>query len=176
MTGPKFTTPASGVRAKTERTIRAETEEADRLDRLHGGREDEDTPVGSPALARIGERTKSLTTSASDIQTRVGRLEGDVANVRVDIAALSTEVSGLDGKLEVLVTESQHTRREREEREKRAELRAEADANRQAEAAKAELAFRRDRMLKIIAIVVPTIAALGALVAAIVSAYNSSGA
>lgn len=62
----------------------------------------------------------------------------------------------LDGKVDLLVTESMHTRREREEREKRAETRADL-----------ELAFRRERLVKVL---VPLVAVLTTLAAALAAA------
>ncbi len=134
---------------------------------LHGGREDEDTPVDMPAAAmmlRVSERTKTISTTSVNIQNRVSILERDVADVRVQLTGLTASTANLDGKVDTLVEEAKASREERLERERRAEKRAET-----------ELAFRRERTIKVIAIVVPTIAAIGALIAGIISAYNSSG-
>jgi hypothetical protein len=115
-------------------------------------------------LARVSERTKGITDHTSDIRLRVGHLEKGLGETRVELAAVGTQVVALDSKVDVLVEEAKESRRERLEREQRAEKRA-------AE----ELAFRRERTMKLFAIIVPTIAAIGALVAGIISAVNSSG-
>lgn len=135
---------------------RSETQaERDRLLEMHEV-EDEDTPIHSPAMAKISERTKSITTSTTSIDRRVGNLEKGQSDARVELAAVGLKVVALDSKVDVLVEESQHTRREREEREKRAETRADA-----------ELQFRRDRLNKIL---VPLVAVLTTLAAALAAA------
>lgn len=149
-TGAKTLTPAHGVPQRTSQ-----------------GEFDGDTPIDAPpsvVLARIGERTRGISVSANDIQSRMLVLERSVADMRVDVVSLGTAYGTLDGKVDTLVEEAKASREERLERERRAEKRAET-----------ELAFRRERMIKVVAIVVPTIAAVGALIAGIISAYNSSG-
>lgn len=147
-------TPPVGVRAQTARDHRDP----------EFSRSEDDTPVGMLALPAMNARTKAISATTDDIRGRVGQLESGLSDARVRITELAAGVANLDGKLDVLVEESKHSRHEREEREKRAENRAAA-----------ELAFRRDRSIKIIAIVVPTLTALGGLIAAVIAAYNSSG-
>lgn len=122
----------------------------------HRQADEEDTPVGSAALARIGERTKAISTCSASIDIRVGNLETASTQQRVQLAQVATQVVALDGKVDLLVTESMHTRREREEREKRAETRADL-----------ELAFRRERLVKVL---VPLVAVLTTLAAALAAA------
>lgn len=158
--GPHFPSPASGVRARTSR------EEDRRSAAIAAARiEEESTPVNMPVprlVERINERTKASSITTDSISRRVEALETGLADARVDIAHVATELGGLDSKVDVLVEEAVHTRREREEREKRAENRADE-----------ELRFRRERAFKIIAIVVPTLTALGALIAGIIAATRS---
>lgn len=122
------------------------------LDRRDG--HDRPTPVG---MAVVNERTRGISNDTLDIRTRVSSVEGELSRQGIVLAVLDT-------KVDIVVDESKASRLERIEREKRAETRAES-----------ELAFRRERSFKVIAIVVPTLMALGALVAGIISAYNSSG-
>lgn len=164
MADDKRRTPHQGVIIERGRGVdpTVESERARSRERLYGGREGEDTPVDTPVplqLVRIGERTKSITTNTDDIVRRVGHLETGLGDTRVELAAVATQVVALDSKVDVLVEEAQHTRREREEREKRAETRAEA-----------ELERRSKRNLSIVAIVVPTVAAIGAAIAGIIAA------
>jgi hypothetical protein len=169
--GPKFPTPASGVRPVRAGTVSRERAEADaelealaRIDRNRAAAFDEDTPVNMPLPAiaqRINERTKTITTSTGDIQNRVGKLEGGLSDARTEIGHVAMQVVSLDAKVDVLVEESKESRRERLDRERAAEKRAEA-----------ELAFRRERALKIIGIVVPLVAALGTLFAGLAGAFK----
>lgn len=124
--------------------------------------EEETTPVNMPVpqlALRISDRTKHISGTTDSIARRVEALEGGLADVRVDVAHVGAQVVGLDNKVDVLVEEAKESRRERQERERRHENRADE-----------ELKFRRDRALKVIAIVVPTLTALGALIAGIIAA------
>ncbi len=125
---------------------------------LEATRERSETPVG---MQVIGDRTKSITSDTMDIRQRLHVVEREQLEQTRQLAVMNGQMIHLDTKVDLLVDESKQTRRERENREARIDKRAET-----------ELAFRRDRSLKIIAIVVPTIAAVGALIATIISAVT----
>lgn len=132
------------------------------VDPMH--KPNDDTPVNTPipiSMAKIGERTKNTSTTVDDIRGRMVTLETGHADTRVRLEGLATQVVSLDTKVDVLVEESRESRRERLERERAAEVRATA-----------ELAFRRERTLKIIGILVPLIAALGTLIAGLAGAFR----
>lgn len=180
----KHLTPPAGSPARASSQA-----ERERLDRLHGGRgDDKDTPVDMqiPAemmISRIDERTRGNSTSTIDIQTRVGKLENTVGD-------LKTKVEVVDSKLDLLVDESKESRRERQareaaavaaqvardEREERERIR-EADAEgkreeRAAEQKKAELAFRNQRWIDFFKIIAPIAAALAMIIAALAGAFK----
>lgn len=134
--------------------------------------EDEDkTPVDMPMpalIARTDQRTKQISATGLDVHDRVVQLErghhemrSELVEVRRDLGELSTGVVVVNTKLDLLVEESKESRRERLEREKRAEMRAEL-----------ELKFKRERALKIIGIIVPLVAALGTLFAGLAGAFR----
>jgi hypothetical protein len=145
-------------RAKTPPLGSPSGEIRKQLDASAAARERSETPVG---MQVIGDRTKSITADTIDIRQRLHVVEREQLEQTRVLAALGGQMIHLDTKVDLLVDESKQTRRERESREARADKRAET-----------ELAFRRDRALKIIAIVVPTIAAVGALIATIVSSVG----
>lgn len=155
----RYPSPALGTRIPTERERASELERRTR-------RDEESTPVNMPIpqlTQKISDRTKAITATTDSINRRVGDLEKGQAELQIDVVRLDERVIGLDGKVDELVIEARETRREREEREENRD-------KRRAEAADKELAFRRERTFKIIAIIIPTLTALGALVAGIVAA------
>lgn len=167
--GGRIPTPAGGVRAPSSTAGLAEKYETEderraRIARVRGGRDAEDTPVDMPApaqLLRISDRTKAITSSTDDIAKRVHHLEVSTAKIEGEVKLIGQQFANVDGKLDALVEEAKASRDERLERERRAETRAEA-----------ELAFRRERTFKIIAIVVPTITAIGTLIAGLAGAFS----
>ena len=200
---PTFTTPASGVRAITERQKRddiAAAAERDRIDRLRGGRYDEDTPVDMPIpiqLAKQSERARATQNTTTDIQVRVGHLETglhearkEIANglsdsrreigfVAMQIVEVEGKVDGLSGNVLLLVEESKAARAERQAREVALELRAAAElaakerqAERDAVLAKTEIEFHRQRWIDIVKIVSPIVAAIGVILAALAGAFK----
>ena len=161
--GKRYPTPASGVRAITERSVREQAEAARRFaeDLVEV---DEETPINMPIpmqLARQRERAKAVSATTTDIQIRVGKLEEGLSDARVEIGYVAQQVSSLDGNVELLVEEAKESRRERQTREAAADRRAEL-----------EIAYRRDRMLKILTIVTPTLVALGGIIAGIAGAFK----
>jgi hypothetical protein len=149
-------------RTKTPPAGSSTAEIREHLDRADAARAaSEVTPVG---MTVIGERTKNISTSTVDIQLRLTNVESRLGDHSTILADQSRDLAVITTKMDIVAKESEASRNERIEREKRAETRAEA-----------ELAFRRERTLKIIAVVVPTLVALGGLIAGVIAAINSSG-
>lgn len=112
-------------------------------------------------LERAAGYAREARTTSVDIQRRVGELERSATETRVDIGRLATQVVSLDTKVDLLVEESKESRRERQERERAAETHA-----------REELAFRRERAIKFLTILVPLCAAIGTLIAGLAGAFK----
>jgi len=191
--GPRYTTPASGVRARTEPgvvraalVIEGRGLEAPRRER---NPDRDDTPVDIPLqdiANRISARTKSVEGNTLDTLTRVGRLEGGLSDSRKEVGYIAMQivevegkVDGLSSNVELLVEESKEARKERIAREAAIEARAAAELaarERQAErddlAAKEDRAFRRQRWIDMMKIFGPIIAALATIIAGLAGAFR----
>lgn len=140
-------TPPEKVRAQTAIPVAIEREDT--------------LPMGIDPIAVIARRSKSQSVSMADIQPRVHRLEADVADCRVDVADVRARIESLDGKVDTLVAgaaaDREAVRLERHEREERALRRDLAAGER-----------RKIIVLAVLGIVVPTIAAVGAILATVI--------
>ncbi len=113
-------------------------------------------PVGMTPMDAVQIRTRAIDHRLVSVEQDVQRTESEITKLSVLFGTLST-------KVDTIHDESKEARRERQEREKR-----------EAEHALAELTFKRDRSLKVISTVVPTITSLGAAIAAIIAAIYAS--
>lgn len=187
---PKHRTPAAGVPARlsTESERRSALAERRRQERLR-----DMTPVDMPIQEATHRRLTQAVEIGHDIDGRLFLVEDRLAVlelkteglVRADQAmtlqldGIKTQVAALSPKVDTIHTEVLAVQRERLAREeriaerKRSERAEERAADEKAEERKAK--ERSDRRASIAKTLVPTIVALGGLVAGIIAAYNTSG-
>lgn len=140
--GVPIATPAAvtiDARSHVEDLARRERAQRDELPDIA---DFEDTPVGSTpsiTLHRMAVRTKHATKATYDVQARMHTLESNVAEIGKAYVAL-------EASTRAVLDELKETRRERSERERRAETRAEAEDTRRHE--------RKIRLILILASIV----------------------
>lgn len=133
-----------------------------------------DTPITdtSALLARTYDRAKSASTSADSVRLEIEGLKAGATQLSGLVMSLARDVATLNGSVQTLTAETQAQRAERVDRERRAETRAEEHDRREAERELRELEDRRAKRRQILGIWVPTITALGALCATVITALR----